>query len=149
MKTLVDAIDALVKERTFTADALEGVVALKARAAALEKQLTEVVALREQTQQQLQRTTDRLNEQLGIENRIKAREDAVYTREQQMTKLERETAVAQAVSATWKEAVTLIFRNTQIRESMMGVAPHAGTANPNAYTADTVAVHRDVSRSAE
>lgn len=65
----------------------------------------------------------RRKKEMALEKKLEGfdeRERALVEREKQITALEKNAAVADAKSQTWREACGLIFRNAEVRKSMSG-----------------------------
>lgn len=114
---IAQAIQEAIEEQTFTKDALarfnvliDQVEELEQENRALDLSLTNKTAALETAQG----AAADLQSQLET---YKTQEEELAKREAKMVALERNEAVANARSETWKEAAGLMFRNTEIRRS--------------------------------
>jgi hypothetical protein len=128
-------MEKLLQQQTFSAQAVEGITkqreennALKLRVLALEKDIEARRLAFDDVKTENARLQARIKE-------FEAQEKAVREREAKAASNETATAVAQAESKTFEKCVTLIFRNTQMRETIFSrePLPTVSSANPNQY----------------
>lgn len=120
---ITEAIDKIIEEETFSASAVEGIKALRDKAADLEFEVKDLSdRLTAETKNSSAVETE-LSAFKGQQSVVAARESAVKEREEKITELEKGQAVSAARAETYKECVGLIFRNTEFKRSMFGQAP--------------------------
>lgn len=115
-RSLIQQINKLVEEKTFTADALKGIDELRDKAKALETQLASAqTTIREKTNNynSLERKFETLHQN---HEALLAKEQSLLEREKKITDLEKSEAVAVAVAAAQKEMFNTVFRNIETRQ---------------------------------
>ena len=144
MKQLQESIDRLIESGTFSAKSAEGIAELRADNEKLKGKLemaeSRIAGLKADLDTKT-REIARLEADLGKATTMRTDLEA---REKKMVAVETAKSVAEARAAAYLEVCGLVFRNTEFRRNMIGTAPHAGTANPNQYTNDTVAVSQTI-----
>lgn len=122
-KELLRAIDELVEKKTFSLDAIEAIQAVRKRATELQKVLDDTsYKLHESKKHNLElRTQNVLLE--GEREATSERERAIRKREEKMTELELNVAVASAKVAILDSVLGRLLANRQIRESSYNQVP--------------------------
>jgi peptidoglycan hydrolase CwlO-like protein len=116
---LTAMIDKLVTEKTFTMDALQAIQELKVKAEHLEDSNLKLEAQLKDSK--AERST--LSNQLAMANGLvidwKTREQELVKRELKVTEHEKTAAVANAVSAAYKDALKTVFAPNVVRQQVM------------------------------
>jgi len=147
---LTDVIDEMVRNKTFSLDALEAVKGLKDRAIEQEKKierLDSLLATRAESEARLRAENSTLQRTIDdhAKNEISLRE-----REAKVLTLELAEARSTATAGALREAFGIVFKNTTIRESVQRSTAVAvpGTATSMGFPA-TVPEHSTVERTVE
>jgi len=120
---LVAAIDDLVEKKTFSLDALKAIQDLRAKAEkSLETEAQNAAKITSQADN-LSKLSAEINAWQSKDAALKAREDAVAKREAAITRLELETAVANAGMNVMRETVSMFLRNRVVREDIVSSTP--------------------------
>jgi chromosome segregation ATPase len=130
---LVQMIESLVQEQTFSLDAVEAIKALRDRAESVQQKL-------EETQQTLQKTRDQVTEvtakaeSLREElNAWKKREAELATRERNIFALEMKAAVAEAKADAYQTSMKITFAPNLVRNAVQSF----GGSNQNGIYSPT------------
>jgi len=140
MSELIDLIDRMVVEKTFSLDALEVVKKLKEKAEKLESDLKSANAAATNWKQSLDaRKAEVLQLQAEIAWWVK-RENDLKSRELQITALEQKVAVAEARYWTQNETVSMFLKLPSVRRNITEtighvVPPSGGLTYPTVYQA--------------
>lgn len=130
---LSDLIDDMVREKTFSLDALDAVKGLRDRAfvqdASIEK-LTKTLADRDETIGKMRAQASELSAEITV---LKARENSVAEREGKTRDLELKEAAATAKAQALDSVFGTIFRNVTVRETTVKQVPYSNT-QPGGYT---------------
>lgn len=116
---LTGMIDKLVTEKTFTMDALEAIQALKVKAEQLEAQNEKLTKDLTTAQANVKELTDKLSDAHSKNQEWNGREKAIVARELKMFENEKNAAVANAVSAAYRDALKTVFAPNVVRQSVM------------------------------
>jgi uncharacterized coiled-coil protein SlyX len=124
---LSDLIDDMVREKTFSLDALDAVKGLRDRAlvqdASIEK-LTKTLADRDETIGKMRSQASELSAEITA---FKARESSIAEREGKTRDLELREAASTASAGAYREVFGTIFKNVTVRESAMKQLPYSNT----------------------
>lgn len=137
---LLRAIDAMVQEKVFSLEGMKAVEALRVKTLELSKELERVqnaLASAMEENAKLKAEVSKMN--IRAEE-MKSRELSVAKREGLMVELEKAKAVAEAIAAAVKETTALVFRNLEVRESILRTVPVAlqGAAGCSGYVTPQV-----------
>ena len=125
MDELTKLIDQMVQEKTFSMEGVAAINELREQAELMQKtikQLQESFKKENECANRLRNDNDALKGEL---KNWRAREEKLTNRESKITELEKDRAVANAKADTFRECVGLVFRNTTVRENMVGTRPVA------------------------
>lgn len=117
-KELTEAFEKLLVEKTFTADALEGIKKLKDKALELENNSKNLQEARFKAEQRVDELVALCAERLNELNAWKAREAALIEREKKVFENEKNAAVAQAESAAFKHSLGVVFAAPSMRREV-------------------------------
>lgn len=120
--TLVQMIETLVQEKTFSLDALEAIKVLRDKAVKLQEELDatkRTLAESRAAREALNAEKTTLNEQL---NGWTTRETELLNREKTMFALEQRTAVAEAKADAFLTSMKITFAPNLVRNSVQGYA---------------------------
>lgn len=119
------ALNQAINERTFSLEAVDAIKAMRDENAALS-------AKHEAQCKQVKTLTETLDAAKALNNTLLAREEATNTllasvekREKDITKLECAASAAKEVTAAYKDALSIVFRNPVMQEQVFsnGTAP--------------------------
>lgn len=125
---LVQMIETLVQEKTFSLDALEAIKALRDKAESLQRTLAETqtnLAAQRDLSASLTAERDAIRAELNL---WKARETELEKRERSIFALELKAAVAEAKAEAWQTSMKITFAPNLVRNS---VQSYGGRSNPN------------------
>ena len=131
MDKLTQLIDQMVQEKTFTMEGVTSINMLRERAKGLEEENLRLLETQEKYAETISLSSQ---EKAELRGQLKAwgeRVKELTEREEKITHLEKVAAVETAKSETYKECVSLIFRNSIIRQDMYGQTP---IKDQNGYT---------------
>lgn len=131
---LMQQIAALIHEKTFTAEAIEGIKLLHEECKKLEANAfiqAERIDTLERDKKAFMLAYDKAQVEL---KEFRDREGNLVNREARVTELEKTTAVASGKLEAFSDAFHTIFKNTVVRESITGSIPVA-TGDPPYPTA--------------
>lgn len=149
MSTQIDSdevkalLSRILEQRTFSAEAAEGIATLRAEKASLIEKLEAAISLnreKEATLAAMLKSNEKLSLEITQKNRVI---QDIVAREAKVASHEKDAAVSAAKTEAYRECVGLIFRNTVLKKTMFGTAPAATSANPNQYVKDSVSVSSD------
>ncbi len=121
-----ELLAAIGRKTSFTPDAVQEFNDLLTKVANLENTVTMDKTHISTLQNDLRQAVyDRDKNQRELSD-YKEREKNLIERENTVTTLEQQKAVAQAESATFEKCFGLVFRNAEIRRTMTGMAPDHG-----------------------
>jgi hypothetical protein len=120
---LTKMIDTLVETKTFGLDAIDGVKALRDKAADLEKKLIAAGVAAANTSEAVAKQNAAINQQLATIAAWEKREAELRAREAKMTELEKSVAVESAKSFVWDTCFSRLFANRVVRESTTSNIP--------------------------
>lgn len=123
----------LLEKQTFSVEAAEGIAKLREQNATLNQRLEYANARVKDQGQDVTRLESALEKATKELQELRSRESKIVEHEKAV-------AVANARAETMKEMAGLIFRNTEIRRNMSGLAAPATSANPNYYPPQNVPV---------
>lgn len=118
MSELTDMIDKMVAEKTFTLEGVEAIKKLRDRAAEQEGAITKLKELDEEHRRELARVRTELASAKEKNTYWAGREEAIAGREKVMSNVEKNGAVAEAVAAAYKDAMSIVFKPNMVRESV-------------------------------
>ena len=127
MNDLIKMIDDLVEKKTFSFEAVQAVNRLRSEAVALQEQVNNQRETIKFQKEGIDNQTAEISRLQGRQNAMLMREADVVVRERTASDLEKKTAVAEAVAASTKEIVTLIFRNVEVRQRMQSINKDVST----------------------
>lgn len=142
--SILAAINRLVEDRTFSAQATEAIAKLRERTANLEKDLASSTAQLDGVRKELAAALADNTKLRAVVDRVDAREKVLAAREEKVALLEQKAAVAEGQLAAYREVTGLVFRNLETRREMLGNVAPAASANPTYYPPATVPVNETV-----
>jgi chromosome segregation ATPase len=123
---VTEAIDEMVREKTFSLDALNAINDLKTKARIMEGALDAAQKDVAKAKEDARLMSERYSECNAEVNAFKTREADLEKRERAIFEHEKASAVAQARSQAFGEAFGMVFRNTVVRETVNKSVPVAG-----------------------
>lgn len=132
-----ELLQRLLEKQTFSLEAAEGIAKLREQNASLKMQL-------ERSQEREKEFRERSGGLAAVLEKAEDELKDLRTRERNIAAHETAVAVANARAETMKEMAGLIFRNTEVRRSMVGQAPQGSSASQSSYMPSTVPIHEDV-----
>ena len=120
---LTTLIDEIVHEKTFSLEAVNAVTNLRDTAEALESQVRILTKKNKTNEENAKIHEIRVSKLRNEVEDWKKREADLIVREMKILNLELGTAVSNAKAETYKECVSLIFRNETVRKEMFGSIP--------------------------
>lgn len=128
MDELTKLIDQMVQEKTFSMEAVSAINVLREKAEAMEETIK---VSKEAHEDCAKRYNELSDEKSKLQNQLstwKIRESEIAKRETYIQQLETAKEVSKAKEDTFRECVTLIFRNTLVRDDMFGTKPMADSS---------------------
>jgi len=116
------AIDKAVEEKTFSLDALKAIQAIKEQAEKLGKDLKYAQSNLERSKIDTERERSAKDRAEKTVQEWEKRESDLKARETKVTELEKQAAVAMAVSAAQLNMFGMVFANRTLRENIMETA---------------------------
>ncbi len=123
MQSIADEIDKLVEANTLSGAGVKAMEALRVKVVALEAHLAQTTTLLNDEKRQHGAVSNSLQTAQALNASWSAREAALVKREAEITKLEKDAAVAAGKSQTYQECFALVFRNAEIREIFKAITP--------------------------
>ena len=122
-KDLIKLIDELIHEKTFSLDAVEAVKNMRDIAQGLEKRNKELKKDALTHLAKVNEYEDRITVLRSKDEDWREREAKLIKHENKAEELRLSNAVSNAKAETYKECVSLIFRNETLRREMLGSIP--------------------------
>src|SRR3990167_2012241 len=123
MQSISEEIDKLVEANTLSGAGVKALEALRVKVIALEAHLVTTTSLLNEEKRQHGVVQNCLSTAQASLTAWTAREAALVKREFEITKLEKDAAVAAGKSQTYQECFGLVFRNAEIREIFKAQTP--------------------------
>ena len=120
---LTDLIAEIVKEKTFSLEAVQAIEQIRAKAATLELNLQGAREETRRAESEIAALSAERAAHRTAETTLEARQKAVAEREKKMTDLERETAVSKAEARVLDNCLSRLLGNRQIRETITSSVP--------------------------
>lgn len=143
MNDLTTMIENVVREKTFSLDAVQAIEEIRKKAAKLEADLETSRSETKNYGAQLSTAKAEIAEWSIRSSAIDARDKAVAEREKKITELEKTSAVAAAESSILRGVVDKVFANRTVRESILTDQPVAYTASGSTYPSTHYQQKRD------
>lgn len=122
-EALTALIDDLIREKTFSLEAVDAIKALRDKAKALEDGLYVSRTDLEKERGKVTTLESEKSAWKARESAVASRDAAVAEREKKITELEKSSAVAAAKSEIWSDAFHTIFKNTVVRRNVSSNVP--------------------------
>ena len=119
-------IDKLVADKTFSVEAAEGIKRLRDANMALTDKVQELEAESKSTEDSYFALKRQHDDQAFRLSMLSQREANIAKRELEMTKLEKEKAVAEAKLDGFREGVSTVWKPSQVREVVQSTVPLMG-----------------------
>ena len=123
MQSIADEIDKLVEANTLSGAGVKAMEALRVRVVEQEKLLEQSRENGRIQSVELGQTKTLYANAQARNATWDSREAALVKREAEITKLEKDAAVAAGKSQTYQECFALVFRNAEIRETLKSTTP--------------------------
>jgi predicted nucleic acid-binding Zn-ribbon protein len=131
---VMQALQKLLEQRTFSVEAAEGIAKLREENSSLKARIESANSRAETNSNEASRLRSELE---ATKNELKA----LREREGKIIEHEKAVAVANAKVEMAREMSGLIFRNTEIRRAAFGTVAPAASANPNYYPPASIPVN--------
>lgn len=129
--TLLTVIDDMVRDKTFSLEAVQAIHMLRGKAADMEAKLKDALDDQNRLEERIRQYDHRHQTDLAELATLRQQYNALKTREAAMFELEKRVAVAEAVASTMRENMALIFKPLQIRRGIFEGIVGDGTYGPN------------------